>query len=86
MENENHRTRDTRAKRPSGIGEQKTLHEKGGPLSSILTSREVEVGPRIKATAETSAYRTEGRSLVVLQVNCRSVYNKEIELWNLVDT
>jgi len=46
----------------------------------------VKVGPRDKAIAEISAYRTEGKSLVVLQVNCRIVYNKAIELWNLVDT
>jgi len=44
------------------------------------------VGPGVKAIAGTSAYRTEGKSLVVLQANCRSVYNKSIELWNLVDT
>ena len=69
MENENHRTRDTRAKRPSGIEEQKTLHEKGGPLTSILMNREVKVGPRVKVIAETSAYRTEGKSLVVLYSN-----------------
>ena len=49
-------------------------------------NREVKVGPRVKVIAETSAYRTEGKSLVVLQVNCRSVYNEEIKLWNLVDT
>ena len=77
MENENHRTRDIRAKRPSGIEEQKTLHEKGGLLTSILMSRKVKVGPRVKTIAETSAYRTEGKSLVVLQVNCRSVYIKQ---------
>ena len=52
----------------------------------ILMNREVKVGPRVKVIAETSAYRTEGKSLVVLQVNCRSLYNKAIELWNLVDT
>ena len=46
----------------------------------------MEVGPRVKAIAGTSAYRTEAKSLVVLQVNCRSVYNESIELWNLVDT
>ena len=46
----------------------------------------MKVGPRDKAIAEISAYRTEGKSLVVLQVNCRIVYNKAIELWNLVDT
>ena len=44
------------------------------------------MGPRVKSIAETSAYRTEGKSLVVLQVNCRSVYNKAVELWNLIDT
>ena len=85
MENENHRTRDTRARRPSGNEEQKTLREIGGPLTSILMNREVKVGPRV-VIAETSAYRTEGKSLDVLQVNCRSIYNKAIELWNLVET
>jgi hypothetical protein len=30
--------------------------------------------------------KPEGQSLVVLQVNCRSIYNKAMELWNLVDT
>jgi hypothetical protein len=51
-----------------------------------LKSREAELGPRVKTIAEESAYRTEGKSLVVLQVNWRSVYNKAIKLWNLVDT
>ena len=49
-------------------------------------SREVEVGSKVKSVAEASAYRTEGKKLVVLQVNCRSVYSKELEFWNLVDT
>jgi len=86
LENGNHRKRDSRVTRPSAIEEQKTLHEEDGPLTSILMSRKVEVGPRVKSIAETSAYRTEGKSLVVLQVNCRSVYNQAVELWNLVDT
>jgi hypothetical protein len=30
--------------------------------------------------------KPEGQSLVVLQVNCRSIYNKALELWKLVDT
>ena len=42
--------------------------------------------PRVKSIAETFAYSIEGKSLVVLQVNCRSVYNKATKLWNLVDT
>ena len=49
-------------------------------------NRKVEVGPKVKSIAETSAYGTEGKSLVFLQVNCRSVYSKAVELWNLVDT
>ena len=49
-------------------------------------SREVEVGSRDKSVAEASAYRIESKSLVVLQFSCRSVYNKALEFWNLVDT
>jgi len=49
-------------------------------VTSILKSREAELGPRVKSIAEESAYRTEGNSLVVLQVNWWSVYNKTIEL------
>jgi hypothetical protein len=60
--------------------EQKTIHEEDGPWTSILMSREVEVGSRVKSITETSAHRTEGKSLVVLQVNCRSVYNEAVEL------
>ena len=55
-------------------------------MNSILKSREVEVGSSVKSIAEASAYRIESKSLVVLQVNCRSVYNTTMELWNLVDT
>ena len=32
------------------------------------------------------AYKFGGKSLVLLQVNCRSIYNKALEFWNLVDT
>jgi len=48
-------------------------------VTSILMSREAEVGSRVKSIAEVSAYITEGKSLFVLQVNCRSVYNKALE-------
>ena len=32
------------------------------------------------------AYKFGGKSLVLLQVNCRSIYNKALQFWNLVDT
>jgi len=44
-------------------------------VTSILRSKEVEVGPRVKSIAE-----AEGKAQVVLHVNCRSVYNEAIEL------
>jgi hypothetical protein len=37
------------------------------------------------ASAE-PAYRSKGKSLAVLQVNCRTIYNKATEFWKLVDT
>jgi hypothetical protein len=40
------------------VEEQKTLHEEDGQVTSILMSREVEVGPRVKSIAEASEYRT----------------------------
>ena len=86
MENGNHRTRNTRETRQSLIEEQRTLHEEDGPVNSNLMSREVEIGSRVKSVAQASAYRIDGRSLVVLRVNCRSVSNKALEFWNLVNT
>ena len=65
-------------RRPS-IEEVKTLHEEDGPVTSIFMSREVEVGSRVKSGGEASAYRIEVKWLVVLQVDCRSVYNKALE-------
>ena len=85
MENGNHRTRNTRETWRSSIEEQKMLYE-DGPVNSNLMSKEVEVGSRVKSVTEPSAYRLEGQSLVVLQVNCRSVYNEALEFWNLDDT
>jgi hypothetical protein len=36
--------------------------------------------------ATRGAQRIDGNSLVLLQVNCRSVLNKSLDFWNLVDT
>jgi len=88
----NHRTRDSRETRRSAIEEQKTLHEEDGLVTSIFVSTEVEVGPMFKSTAEASAeeecvaaaeaHISEGKPLVLLQVNCRSICNKILEFWN----
>jgi len=62
----------------SSIEVQKALLEDDRPVTSILKSSEVEVGSRFKYIAGASAYRKEIKSLVLLQVNCRSFYNKSL--------
>jgi hypothetical protein len=78
--------RKTRERRRPSIEEQKTLHEESGPVINNLMSREAEVGARGKSVSVASAYSIEGKSLVVLQVNCWSIYNKVLEFWNLIGT
>ena len=88
--------RDSRERRRSAIEEQKTLHKEDGPVTSIFVSREVEVGPMFKSTAEASAgeervvatvaHISVGKLLVLLQVYYRSISNKFLEFWNLIDT
>jgi hypothetical protein len=46
--------------------------------------RKVETKDEIQTMAQ--AYKFGGKSLVFLQVNCRSIYRKALEFWNLVDT
>ena len=36
--------------------------------------------------AATVRHISEGKPLVLLQVNCRSICNKILEFWNLIDT
>jgi hypothetical protein len=49
-------------------------------------SEETEARTGVPAISTEPAYRSKGKSLAVLQVNCRSIYNKAKEFWNLVDT
>ena len=41
-----------------------------------LKSTELEVGNMVVSTEKVASVRRTGGSLVVLQVNCRSIYNK----------
>jgi hypothetical protein len=43
-------------------------------------------GTQDEIQATVPAHKNEGKSLVLLQVNCRSIYNKALEFWNLADT
>ena len=43
-------------------------------------------GARDEIQTTVLVHVNEGKSLVLLQVNCRSIYNKALEFWNLVDT
>ena len=84
--NGNHRTGVTRETRPSLLEEQKNLHEEDGPLLISWLEGKLKLGEMFNSTADESAYMIEGKSLVVLLVNCRIVYNKTLEFRNLVDT
>jgi hypothetical protein len=84
LEYRTNRMRKTREKRRPSIEEQKTLHEESGLVINNLMSKEVEVGARGSSLSVASAYSIESKSLVVLQVNCRSIYNKALEFWTLV--
>jgi hypothetical protein len=39
-----------------------------------------------ESVATRGALRIEGNSPVLLQVNCRSILNKSLDFWNLLDT
>ena len=47
---------------------------------------DLEGGKRELTSAEVVLFSRSGGLLVVLQVNCRSIYNKVLEFWNLIDT
>jgi hypothetical protein len=43
-------------------------------------------GTRDEIQTTVPAHKNGGKSLVLLQANCRSIYNKPLEFWNLIDT
>jgi len=48
--------------------------------------RETEDETKEECLAATVVPKTEGKPLVLLQINCRSIYNKTLDFWNLIDT
>jgi len=48
--------------------------------------RETKDEGQEECVAVTVGHMTEGKPLVLLQVNYRSIYNKILEFWNLIDT
>ena len=48
--------------------------------------KETENEAEEECVAVAEGHRTEGKPLVLLQVNCRSICNKILEFWNLIDT
>jgi hypothetical protein len=49
------------------------------------TQRRTEEATHDEWVATRGAQRTEANKLVLLQVNCRSIFNKSFDFWNLVD-
>ena len=48
--------------------------------------REIEDVTREKCVVATVEHMIKGKSYVLLQVNCRSICNKTVDFWNLIDT
>jgi len=57
----------------------------GGPKTSPERS-DTEDSPEELSPDHTVENAFDGKSLVILQVNCRSICNKVLEFWNLIDT
>ena len=59
-------------------------------MSDEPTSNPMRRDPENKSeeirAASTVKNATEGKPLVILQVNCRSICNKVLEFWNLIET
>ena len=60
-------------------------HAIGG--ATTTPEREEQEDSPTEISTETSVeFTPEGKPLVILQVNCRSICNKVLEFWNLVET
>jgi hypothetical protein len=77
-------------------GTWKTSTQENSTLSWKTTERmEVTMNPALRESevvsseervVTTGSQQVEGKPVVLLQVNCRSIYNKILEFWNLIDT
>jgi hypothetical protein len=47
--------------------------------------RETEDEMKEESVEATVAHMIEGKPLVLLQVNCRSIYSKAFDFWNVID-
>jgi hypothetical protein len=48
--------------------------------------RETKEETKEECVAATVAHMNEGKPMLMLQVNCRSMYNKTLDIWNLTHT
>ena len=55
-------------------------------MTSDPSRRETENEAKEECVEATVASMIKGRTLIFLQVNCRSIYNKVLVFWNLIDT
>jgi hypothetical protein len=60
--------------------------EEGGRPKTLPERSEIEYSPVELSAALTAENACKGKSLVILQVNCRSIYNNVLEFWNPIET
>jgi hypothetical protein len=55
-------------------------------MTKCPARKESEGETKEGSLAERVAPNSESKPLVLLQVNCRSINNKDLDLWNVIDT
>jgi len=55
-------------------------------VSTNPARRETEDETKEECVTAKVAHMTEDKPSVLLQVNCRSIYNKALDFWNLIHT
>ena len=69
------------------IREHLTSVWKTADSAKVMTNparRETEDQTKQECVATNVAQMIEGKTLVLLQVNCRNIYNKTLDFWNLI--
>ena len=55
-------------------------------MTTNLERREIEDETKEECIVATLTHKTDSELLVLLQVNCKSIYNKTFDFWNLIVT
>ena len=69
-----------------GIESPTSVDDESAERPTIQETKAIEITPRGSGSLAKKWLSPEGESLTVSQLNCRSIRNKVLEFWNLIDT